>query len=58
MSHVKNAPERKFINSEIHQSCVRYLVEYFKIHVVCLVLINVCRHLIYTYVHKKTETFV
>ena len=37
---------------------MRDLVEYFKIHVVCLVLFNVCRHLIYTYVQKETETFV
>ena len=50
--------ERNFMHGETHSSCVRDLVEYFKIHVVCLVLFNVCRHLIYTYVHKKTENIV
>ena len=34
--------ERKFIHSEMHQ--MRYLVEHFKIHIVYLVLFNVCRH--------------
>ena len=40
-------------HSETHPSCD--LVEYFKINVVYLVLFNVGGHLIYTYVHKKTE---
>ena len=53
-SHLVN---RNFIHSKRHPSCVRDLVEYFKIHAVCLALFNVYRHLL-IYLYKKTETFL
>ena len=45
--------ERNFFHNETHPFCVRVVLNISKyVLKVCLVLFNLCRHLIYTYVHK------